>query len=238
MLLPDKKTRMALGGSIADVVMYYDSLRKPVEKTGVVDDLLGADITGTCVNNAFVERGEGFRFDGASYASVDDTNFIEPTTKDFWFSLWFRMNSKPTALRGIFGQFYSATGDRWGLFQINDTPFRILCSAFPQAVVYSPTISNADVAVDRWYHTGVIYDRSASMRLYIDGEYIGGSSITSCSDSITPPVVPYIGCYPDGGRNPANYFDGDVDKIMYGVGGFAADKMQAIFNAQRHLFGV
>ena len=246
-MLPDRKTRLALGGAISDLVWYIDHNRGPVEKTGTVLDLSGNDNSGALESNLLMGP-EGLQtatLDVNQILTVAGTGLAlsSPATFCWWqkaassqitstvsIPICINNGSNPFVTTGnVFGiRCGTFTG---GLTNEQVVIFLVVGGAY---TVYGwETTRNLTNA---WHHY-IFTANGSAWGLYVDGQAVSltassahpnakhGEFCESIAGSIT-----YQGAW--------ERSDTTLTKLMLFRSVLDATTANALYHAQRHLFGV
>ena len=247
MLLPDKSTRQALGGSIADMVLYYDSRYSPVQQGGLWKDLTGNGLDGTTFNRvgsttSYIERGVGVRSTGVA----DGIRYIGNTT-----SLAFVHNSSVFAM-ACWAYFDGALSDNatligntatrvakgfwWCVNASNQLRFESYKANSSQFCISTVT-STATVNINAYNFLCVSCDGS-TLTLGVNGvsedtavspNNVAGSATQDCDMTRA-----HIGVQ----SNDYGPLKGYLDRPMIFRKNVTDEKFFALYQATRHLFGV
>jgi hypothetical protein len=228
-MLPDRKTRLALGGVLPYLVVYWSSRRGPVEKTGTIRNLmLDGVYDGICSGDAHVVSGEGFKFDGVSDSVVGAyvPEILSFGTGEHSLSCWFQTST--LAFQNLIAK---ETGNGWEsvLYLRNSNPY----IRFRIGATWT---NNMSVRVDdgNW-HLVTASRIGTTLYVFLDGRQVDSVSSSTESSTNTSPLTVGGGLATLG----LSTLNGAIDEVMVTNGkGIDLVMHQAIHEIQRHLFGV
>jgi len=247
MLLPDKSTRQALGGSIADMVLYYDSRYSPVQQGGLWKDLTGNGLDGTTFNRvgsttSYIERGVGVRStgvaDGIRYIGNTTSLAFVHNSSVFAMACWAYFNGVLSSNAALIGN--TATRDAKGFVWMVNTSNQLRFESYndnkPQYCISAVT-STATININAYNFLCISCDGS-TLTLGVNGVFentavspnnVAGSATQDCDmtrlhiGAQTSDYAPLIGY---------------LDQPMIFRKNVNDEKFFAIYQATRHLFGV
>ena len=252
MLLPDRKTRLVLGGYLPYVTLMLDSRRGPVENGGNMLDLSGRGNHATLDTGSStvtpgdgIDCGNGSQGWGATIADSDGLTFVNSLGDvPFGIFLW-HYNSGLSSGQQLFAKRQTAGSPNveWNLVHeaggvINMTLFDDASNQRIGAKSASG-ISNGN----SWNFYGSTYNGNGAytdITLYHNGEAVataGNNNAGSYAGMSNTGSTVQIGYY---GANPtAIPTVGKLDGIVI-VKGIEpdSDTIKALFESRRHLFGV
>ena len=241
MLLPDKATRMALGGYLPYLTGYWSSRRGPVEAGGTLMDNSGAVHSATLTATCPVEAGVGLVGNGTDAYAVVGTNVYKTDTYGC-FMCWAKLNASIIGLATSLFSLCVPTKARMFAFAV------IASSRKPYWQYYDhPTniVYNSNKALDSdWNHLCLLHTGSVN-KIYVNGIDYGISNIVGsgnrwCADMPADTYSTRIASMQWKTTTTNSYLlEGDMDEIMM-LSDVAVDiaNVRAVYECQRHLFGV
>ena len=181
-------------------------------ETGIVDDLSKEGNDGVPWNTSHVTAtatvSGHYTFNGVNgYLRIPNDDSLEPRTHDFTVSAW--VKTTETADRCIVHG-----GDRandW--FRIENKADGVFHGQIDDGSTLVGFTTATTINDGAWHHVVAVFDRSANMIPYIDGQLASGSvNITSVGDvNFTTDI--YVGCsYSSGGRE--ENIEGEIDEVL------------------------
>ena len=227
MLLPDRQTRMALGKHLPYLAGYWSSRRGPVEQTGTLLDLSGNGKHAIGVSGGYVTCGGGFQFDGLG-DRFDAPAFTAGSV--FSYATWFLY--KGTALEFLFSnRAVSPTRRPFYCYMSSNTLYVAVQTASGSSFNVGQPLNTYTI-----YHVVVTIDTiTRGQKIYINGELAEswaapGETVLESPANLSIGGLPGFSTYS---------LTGWMDEAMVLTGTyFDANDVQALYQAQRHLFGV
>jgi hypothetical protein len=140
----------------------------------------GGSHSGTLVNGATWGSGmsgSGLDLDGINdYMEVNDHNDLEIGTGDFSLSLWFKRNSSTTGNLRLLSKGAGADTDGGYTIFGSDNTLTAMIGDGSSARV---GVGGSYAGVGVWHHLAVTMDRDGLMRMYVNGQSVGSSSISA-----------------------------------------------------------
>jgi len=230
MLLPDRKTRLALGSSLPYLQGYWSSRRTPVEAGGTVKDLIGraGDLgLGGGGVPAETHYGEGICF-GGNGAAVLERKVVD--AYPFALSAWFKPQTTDSAcIMQIVDK--SETDVMYGMQSIDNTVRIFMRNT---TYIYAEAPSNA-TPLNQYSHVFGFFESSISKKLYVNGAFAAELTTFGTFNANVDRLA--VGQFLD--STPSGPLTGYVDEMMVLNGTVpSASVALALYQAQRHLFGV
>jgi len=247
-MLPDRKTRLALGGFLSNVVLYFDSRRGPIPAGGTWQDLTGYNHNGAGYGGAYVESGNGLdcgsaaQYWGMTVADSDLLSFGDAVNDvPFALSIWINPSSMATT-QYFFNKMQSSS--------LVEYAFAFIPAGNMYLLLYDLNINSriapytvAGAVTVGWQHWFITYDASGvigGIKFYRNGQPIahGGNANSGSYTAMHNTAISLaVGYY---GYNPSDVpFVGKLDQVMLLRGSAPPQETAvALYESQRHLFGV
>jgi hypothetical protein len=145
----------------------------------------------------------GYKFDGTNdYVSVPDNDNLDFGTGDFSVEVYFNASSSGSGFDVLVNK-YSTSG-----FFIGLNSFGYIYMELKDGVTtLTPTIGTTNLRDNKYHHLIAVFDRDASVTVYIDGLVLGSSVISTCSGSLSNSTDMRFGTNSGSLSNP---FQGDI----------------------------
>ena len=240
MLLPDHKTRLALGGNLPYLVGCWSSRRGPVPNSGTVNDLSGHDNNIAFTGSSFWSAENGLELDNEFAAAIHSSSLSTTGIRGLTLLAWVYITNQSWLDRtGVFNKYNSGSGQRGYSLIIgknnnaNDFMLTFVCSSSGGSFVGIAT-EGSDVPVGQWTMVGATWT-SGRQRLWVNGR-LDAETTTGVATSINNSTDNLLfGTLRDEG---SSNFSGYMNELMVIHNEATADQILALYESQRHLFGV
>ena len=173
-------------------------------------DLSGFGNTGTLTNGPVLSSSNGgvIAFDGSNdYVTIGDK--LDLGLGDYTFSCWFKLNSV-TGYQCIFSKSIAAyASNRYALY-IDNTKLK----SFMQGDLTSGDVefpSTLTLSTGTWYHITSVYDRSGTLKLYVNGVLDSSQAISQWQNvNFQTSHTFKIGAYATSGDEPTFFTNGNI----------------------------
>ena len=201
-------------------------------------DLAGFGNTGTLTNGPTFSalNGGSIVFDGSNdYVTIGDK--LDLGLASYTFSCWFKLNSV-SGYQCIFSKSIAdyAT-NRYALYIDNNK-----LKSFMQGDLSSGDVdfsSTLTLSTGTWYHITSVYDRSGTLKLYVNGSLDSSGTISQWqSVNIQSTYTFKIGSYANPGDTPSFFTNGNITSFLAYNRALSATEVMQNYNATKGRFGL
>jgi len=201
-------------------------------------DLAGFGNTGTLTNGPTFSalNGGSIVFDGSNdYVTIGDK--LDLGLASYTFSCWFKLNSV-SGYQCIFSKSIAdyAT-NRYALYIDNNK-----LKSFMQGDLSSGDVdfsSTLTLSTGTWYHITSVYDRSGTLKLYVNGSLDSSGTISQWQNvNIQTSYTFKIGSYANPGDTPTFFTNGNITSFLAYNRALSATEIMQNYNATKGRFGL
>jgi hypothetical protein len=203
-------------------------------------DLSGFGNTATLVNGTgFDVTGGGmFVFDGSNdYVTIGDK--LDLGLDSYTFSCWFKLNSV-SVIQCIFSKSVGTNVDNRYALYINNNKLQSFLQG--NQGVTGPDVdiaSSVTLSTGNWYHVSSVYDRSGTLKLYVNGSLDSSATISQWQNvNIQSSYTFKIGAYASPGDVPAYFTNGIITSFLGYNRALSALEVMQNFNAMRERYNI
>ena len=203
-------------------------------------DLSGFGNTATLVNGTgFGVTGGGmFVFDGSNdYVTIGDK--LDLGLDSYSFTCWFKLNSV-SGYQCIFSKSVATNVDnRYALYLINNKLQSFLQGNQGASGPDVDITSSVTLSTGTWYHVSSVYDRSGTLKLYVNGSLDSSATISQWqSVNIQSSYTFKIGAYASPGDTPSFFTNGNITSFLAYNRALSATEIMQNYNATKGRFGL
>lgn len=165
------------------------------------------DKNGNVIKGAYEvgKFGQAAKFDGNSYITIGDGNFLKIGTNPYSFSFWFKFNSIINGENGFLGKYDGQDGSFTLEYLGNKNQFVGYSNSSTQ-IAFSNSLEEP-LLPGVWYHIVFIFEQN-NYRCYLNGKLLPVTQ-TGKNFNVTNNVIPVIGTYKAGNE----IIDGLIDQV-------------------------
>ena len=222
------------------LVFHYDA-GKTSSYSGIgvtIFDLSGIGNTGTLINGPTFSslNGGSISFDGSNdYLTLGDR--LDMGLNSYSFTCWIKLSSV-SGTRTIFSKSVADYQPyRYALLLINNKLISFMRGNLNDSDVES--YSTLSLSTATWYHITVVYDRSSTVRLYINGVLDSSATISQWQNlDIQNPYTFKIASYAAPDDSAAYFMEGLISQFLAHNRVLSAQEIQQNYNATKSRFGL
>ena len=201
-------------------------------------DLSGFGNTGTLTNGPVLSSSNSgvIAFDGSNdYVTIGDK--LDLGLSNYTFSCWFKLNSI-TGYQCIFSKSIAWNVDnRYALYISNNKLQSFLQGNQGLTGPDVDITSSVTLATGTWYHVTSVYDRSGTLKLYVNGVLDSSAAISQWQNvNIESSYTFKIGAYATSGNEPTFFTNGNITSFTAYNRALTQQEIQQNYNATKGRF--